>query len=56
MSIKKALRLGLCGFLLLFGAFGGAPMTPEQIEETLSLRNKTSVQMLLEKKVRRGRK
>ena len=52
MSIKKALRVGLCGTMLLFGAFGGMPVTPEQIEETLSAHNKTCVQMVLEKRTR----
>jgi hypothetical protein len=43
MFLKGSLRKLLLGFTLLLGAFGGMPMTPEEIEEIMHTMNQTKI-------------
>jgi hypothetical protein len=42
------LRTGLLYFALIFGAIAGVTMTPEQIEEAMSLENRPKITYVLE--------
>lgn len=42
------LRTGLFYFALMFGAIAGVAMTPEQIEEAMSLENRPKIAYVLE--------
>ena len=42
------LRTGLLHFALIFGAIAGATMTPEEIEEAMSLENLPKITYVLE--------
>jgi hypothetical protein len=42
------LRTGLLYFALMFGAIAGVVMTPEEIEEAMSLENRPKIAYVLE--------
>jgi hypothetical protein len=42
------LRTGLLYFALMFGAIAGVAMTPEEIEEAMSLENRPKIAYVLE--------
>lgn len=42
------LRAGLLCFALMFGAIAGVTMTPEEIEEAMSLENRPKIAYVLE--------
>ena len=42
------LRTGLLYFALMFGAVAGVAMTPEEIEEAMSLENRAKIAYVLE--------
>ena len=48
MSAGSRLRAGALHFLLLFGALGGVVMTPEEIEQLMSLENQPQIAYVLE--------
>ena len=49
MSARSRLRAGMLAMALMFGAIGGVAMTPEEIEQAMSLENQPKITYVLEK-------
>ena len=47
MSAGSRLRAGMLAFALVFGALAGVAMTPEEIEEAMSLENQPKIAYVL---------
>ena len=47
MNAGSRLRTGVLGFVMIFGALAGVSMTPEEIEEAMSLENRAKIAYVL---------
>jgi hypothetical protein len=48
MSAGSRFRTGMLAFALMFGAMAGVVMTPEEIEQAMSIENQPKVEYVLE--------
>jgi hypothetical protein len=47
MNAGSRLRAGILAFAMIFGALAGVSMTPEEIEEAMSLENRAKIAYVL---------
>jgi hypothetical protein len=48
MKAGSRLRTGMLAVALMFGAMAGVVMTPEEIEEAMSLENRPKIEVVLD--------